>query len=77
MRHSHASYLINEFNVSVLVLAQRMGHSSPEITLKHYAHMWSDADTAIADAMTGNIEIKLLNKQKSNLMGIKNLIKVM
>ena len=45
LRHSHASYLINEFNVSVLVLSQRMGHSSPEITLKHYAHMWSGADT--------------------------------
>lgn len=27
LRHSHASYLINEFNVSVLVLSQRMGHS--------------------------------------------------
>ncbi len=52
LRHSHASYLINEFNVSVLVLSQRMGHSSPEITLKHYAHMWSGADTAIVDAMT-------------------------
>lgn len=25
LRHSHASYLINEFNVSVLVLSQRMG----------------------------------------------------
>lgn len=31
LRHSHTSYLINEFNVSVLVLSQRMGHSSPEI----------------------------------------------
>ena len=27
LRHSHASYLINEFNVSVLVLSQRMGNS--------------------------------------------------
>ncbi len=64
LRHSHASYLINEFNVSVLVLSQRMGHSSPEITLKHYAHMWSGADTAIADAMTGNIEIKTAERTK-------------
>jgi integrase len=29
LRHSHASFLINEFNVSVLVLSKRMGHSSP------------------------------------------------
>ncbi|SPR95088.1 Integrase (fragment) [Bacillus altitudinis] len=58
LRHSHASYLINEFNVSVLVLSQRMGHSSQEITLKHYAHMWSGADTAIAEIMAGNVIIK-------------------
>ncbi|MGX5475890.1 tyrosine-type recombinase/integrase [Bacillus toyonensis] len=64
LRHSHASYLINEFNVSVLVLSQRMGHSSPEITLKHYAHMWSGADTAIADTMNGNIDIKTAESTK-------------
>lgn len=69
LRHSHASYLINEFNVSVLVLSQRMGHSSPEITLKHYAHMWIGADTAIADAMTGNIEIKTSQETKINFNG--------
>ena len=63
LRHSHASYLINEFNVSVLVLSQRMGHSSPEITLKHYAHMWVGADAAIAEAMTGNIQVKTADKQ--------------
>lgn len=69
LRHSHASYLINEFNVSVLVLSQRMGHSSPEITLKHYSHMWSGADTAIAEAMTGNIEIKTAEKTKIKFNG--------
>ncbi|MEH7653375.1 tyrosine-type recombinase/integrase [Bacillus safensis] len=69
LRHSHASYLINEFNVSVLVLSQRMGHSSPEITLKHYAHMWSGADTAIAEIMTGNIKIKTASKTKIKFNG--------
>ena len=58
MRHSSASYLINEFNVSVLALSQRLGHSSPEITLKHYSHMWSGADVAIAEKMAGNIKIE-------------------
>lgn len=62
LRHSHASYLINEFNVSVLVLSQRMGHSSPEITLKHYAHMWSGADIAIAEEMAGNIRLETADK---------------
>lgn len=62
LRHSSASYLINEFNVSVLALSQRLGHSSPEITLKHYSHMWSGADVAIAEKMAGNIEIKTAKK---------------
>lgn len=69
LRHSHASYLINEFNVSVLVLSQRMGHSSPEITLKHYAHMWSGADMVIADSMTGNIKINTAEQTKINFNG--------
>jgi len=34
LRHSHASYLINEFNISVLILSKRMGHSSPENYVK-------------------------------------------
>lgn len=58
LRHSHASYLINEFNVSVLVLSKRMGHSSPEITLKYYAYMWHGADIAIAEKMSSNIKVK-------------------
>lgn len=75
LRHSHASYLINEFNISVLVLSQRMGHSSPEITLKHYAHMWVGADTAIAESMTGNIEIKTAEKSKIKFNGNQNIKK--
>lgn len=75
LRHSHASYLINEFNVSVLVLSQRMGHSGPDITLKHYAHMWSGADTAIADAMTGNIKIKTAERTKIKFNGNQALNK--
>lgn len=75
LRHSHASYLINEFNVSVLVLPQRLGHSSPDITLKHYAHMWSGADTAIADAMTGNIEIKTVERTNFKFNGNQTLDK--
>ncbi|WP_332516637.1 hypothetical protein [Anaerorhabdus sp.] len=55
LRNSHASYLINKFNMSVLILSKRMGHSSPEITLKHYSHMWSGINESIAQEMTGNI----------------------
>lgn len=75
LRHSHASYLINEFNVSVLVLSQRMGHSSPEITLKHYAHMWSGADTEIVSRMTGNIAVKTAKSTKIKFNGNQTLKK--
>lgn len=57
LRHSHASYLINEFNVSILILSKRMGHSSLEITLKHYSHLWSSIDELISLEMAGNITI--------------------
>ncbi|MCF3943065.1 tyrosine-type recombinase/integrase [Oceanobacillus alkalisoli] len=69
LRHSHASYLINEFNVSVLILSKRMGHSSPEITLKHYSHMWSGVDELIAEEMTGNINIQTAKKSGVSFNG--------
>ena len=69
LRHSHASYLINEFNVSVLILSKRLGHSSPEITLKYYAHMWSGIDEVIAHEMTGSINIKTSPKALFSFTG--------
>lgn len=69
LRHSHASYLINEFNVSVLILSKRMGHSSPEITLKHYSHMWSGIDESVAQIMSGNITIQTATKTKIHFNG--------
>lgn len=62
LRHSHVSYLINEFNADILVVSQRLGHSSPEITLKHYAHLWSRNDEGIAQQMTGNIQFSFAKK---------------
>ncbi|MBD3949431.1 site-specific integrase [Tuanshanicoccus lijuaniae] len=62
LRHSHASYLINELNASVLIVSKRLGHSSPEITLKHYAHLWAGVDKELADEMTGLISVKHANK---------------
>ncbi|MBC1527437.1 site-specific integrase [Listeria seeligeri] len=75
LRHSHASYLINEFNVSVLILSKRMGHSSPEITLKHYSHMWAGIDEEIAQEMTGNIQIKTALKTKIQFNGNQTIKK--
>ena len=58
LRHSHTSYLINDLNANVLIISKRLGHSSPDITLKHYAHMWTGVDKELALEMTGRIKIK-------------------
>lgn len=38
LRHSHASLLIHR-GVPITVISKRLGHESPDITLKVYAHM--------------------------------------
>lgn len=58
----------------MLVLSQRMGHSSPEITLKHYAHMWG-ADTAIVSEMVGSINIKTAEATRIKFNGNQTLKK--
>lgn len=75
LRHSNASYLINEFNVSVLILSKRLGHSSPEITLKHYAHLWSGADETVAELMAGNININTAEKTNVAFNGNQSIRK--
>lgn len=76
LRHSHVSYLINEFNVSILVLSKRLGHSSPEITLKHYAHLYTGADREIADEMRGNIIFESPRKTLvTNFNGNQNVLR--
>ncbi|QEA59847.1 site-specific integrase [Leuconostoc koreense] len=74
LRHSHASYLINEFNVSVLVLSKRLGHSGPDITLKNYAHMWVGADSAIVEQMNGNIKVNTAEKTLVKFHGNQSII---
>lgn len=77
LRHSHTSYLINEFSASVLIISKRLGHSSPDITLKHYAHMWSNADEAIAEVMAGNIKIKTADKSNITFIGNQSITKAL
>lgn len=69
LRHSHVSYLINEFNADILVVSKRLGHSSPEITLKHYAHLWGRNDESIAEQMTGNIKFNYSTESKMKFNG--------
>ena len=69
LRHSHASYLINQHNIDILLISRRLGHSSPDITLKYYSHLWSRNDEVIADTITGDIEINLSKKSRIGFYG--------
>lgn len=48
LRHSHASYLINN-NVPVKLISQRLGHENVETTLRTYAHMYKDTEESVSD----------------------------
>ena len=50
LRHTHASQLIDE-GVDIVTISRRLGHASPNITLKVYAHLFSQADTKASDAI--------------------------
>ena len=76
LRHSHASYMINELNVSILILSKRLGHASPEITLRHYAHFYPVADETIVENMTGNIKVKTSSVNQVQFMNNNKIPKV-
>ncbi len=50
LRHSHASLLIH-LNVPITVISKRLGHSSIDMTLKKYAHCYSDSDNVALNAI--------------------------
>jgi integrase len=49
-RHSHASALIAA-GIDVVSVSRRLGHSSPVITLRTYAHQFDSTDTRAAEAI--------------------------
>jgi integrase len=50
LRHTHVSALIAA-GVDVVQISRRIGHSSPTVTLRTYAHLFKNTDTAAADAI--------------------------
>lgn len=53
LRHIHATYLLRA-GVPVHVVSKRLGHASPEVTLKIYAHVLPDDETDVA-RMLGDV----------------------
>lgn len=54
LRHSHASFLINN-GVDVLLISKRLGHSNTAMTLNVYSHLYSNKE---------NEAINIINKLK-------------
>jgi integrase len=50
LRHTHASQLIDA-GVDVVTISERLGHASPAITLKIYAHLFRKDDGKVAEAI--------------------------
>lgn len=73
LRHSHVSYLINEIHANILIISKRLGHSSPDITLKHYAHMWTGSDEAIAEELDKGIQVKTAKEKQVKFTGNQNV----
>lgn len=57
LRHTHASQLIDA-GVDVVTISKRLGHSSPAITLKIYAHLFRKDDGKAADAINAALSGK-------------------
>lgn len=68
-----SSKSINEFNADVLVVSRRLGHSLPEITLKHYAHLWSRNDEPFAEKMAGNTKFNFSKETYMDFNGNQNI----
>jgi integrase len=54
LRHTHASHLIDA-GIDVVMISRRLGHASPTITLKIYAHLFRKRDDKSAPAINAAV----------------------
>lgn len=55
LRHSHASFLINEFNINALAIKERLGHEDIKTTLSTYSHLYPNVNFQLANQISGTI----------------------
>lgn len=55
LRHSHASLLIKE-GAAVNLIAERLGHTSPSVTLRVYSHVYENQDRELAGKLNDIVE---------------------
>lgn len=65
LRHSHASFLIHN-NANIVAVSKRLGHSSVNMTLNTYAHLFEDSENKL---------VELLNIPTSSPLDSKNPLK--
>ena len=65
LRHSHASFLINEYNANPLIIKDRLGHEDIKTTLSTYSHLYPNINFEIAKNMTGSIIYTTSNEKKT------------
>lgn len=70
LRHSHASFLINEYNANPLIIKDRLGHEDIKTTLSTYSHLYPNVNFEIANSISGSIKFiqstKINNKFNGN-----------
>lgn len=59
LRHSHASLLINEYNLNPLFIQKRLGHSDIKTTLSVYSHLYPNADLEVTSKLSTLFSEKL------------------
>ena len=59
LRHSHASFLINEYNANPLIIKDRLGHEDIKTTLSTYSHLYPNVNFEIASSMSGAIKYSI------------------
>lgn len=60
LRHSHASMLIN-MGVPIQAISERLGHESPDITLRVYAHLYPGSHEDISNQIGAMFEPEDIN----------------
>lgn len=69
LRHSHASFLINEFNANPLIIKDRLGHEDIKTTLSTYSHLYPNVNFEIASNMNGAIKYSTSKEKKTKFQG--------
>lgn len=62
LRHSHVAMLI-EKNIQPLVIQERLGHASIQITLGTYGHLYAKSDKQVVDVLDKVIPTTVINEK--------------